>query len=98
MQDLLLQYGRGLVVFIGKHVVDGRVQCIADMDQGGQGDLDTVVLYVADVAGVYVGNIGDVFLGEAFGEADFTYFASDSVKVDFFHWGTSLLINLNDFI
>lgn len=67
MQDLLLQYRRGLVVLIGKDVVDGRIQGIADMDQGGERDFNVIVFNVADVAGVYVSDVGDVFLGKAFG-------------------------------
>lgn len=37
------------------------------MDQGGERDFNTVVFNVADVAGVYVSDVGDIFLGKAFG-------------------------------
>lgn len=55
------------------------------MDQGGERDFNTVVFNVADVAGVYVSDIGDVFLGKAFREADFSDLCADSDKIDFFH-------------
>lgn len=60
------------------------------MNQGGERDFNTVVFNVADVAGVYVCDVGDVFLGKAFGKADFTDLCADSGKVDFFHGKTSL--------
>lgn len=55
------------------------------MDQGGERDFNTIVFNVADVAGVYVSDVGDIFLGKAFGEANFTDFCADSGKIDFFH-------------
>ena len=63
MQDLLLQNGGRGDVFIGEDVIDGGAQGIAHMHQRGQGDLDPVVLDVADMAGVHIGHVGDIFLG-----------------------------------
>ena len=77
MEDFILNRRNGIIVFIREDKVYGGVQGIAHLDKGREGDFDTVIFNVADMAGIDVGHIGDIFLGQA--SSDICPFLSKSI-------------------
>lgn len=57
-----------------------------------KGNFGMVILYVADMAGIYISYIGKMFLCQNFSKAKFLYFF-DSCEIDLFHE-----INLSSFL
>lgn len=62
MQDSLFNSGGSVAIFISKNVVYCSVECIAYMDKGRQRDFYTIIFNVADMAGVDISHISDIFL------------------------------------
>lgn len=62
MEDFILNRRNGIVVFIREDKVYGCVQGITHLDKGREGDFDTVIFNVADMAYIDVGDVGNIFL------------------------------------
>ena len=94
VEDFILNRRNGIVVFIREDKVYGGVQGITHLDKGREGDFDTVIFNVADMAHIDIGDVGNIFLCQVLGNTCIFELFGNMRKIKIFHEGLLSLISL----